>query len=239
MGAIVLFLLAVLFVAAVWGREAAQKLFKGGMKVAAVLFVLVAILVMLLAINLQPPSQTEMQRTLDAASHSAYHVPLESGNPVDPGAPLRRPEVGQPSATTGLSPTFMAEDNYLTGRSSAANAPSGYAPPLASPVRPAHPSEYGNPKIGIQPEPLRPENGASYGLPAGYGLYVRAVFPNTTAQAAGIQVGDYISQVDGHWITSVDDLNRHNVGKQTGDVIVLRVLRGGQQYLVRVPLGSP
>lgn len=195
MAVVIIFLLAVLFVAAVWGREAAQKLFGGGLKVAAVLLALAAVVIIALAINLQPPSQTSIQRSLDTASRSAYHVPLD--------------------------------------RSSASSA----ANPAASSV--GFSGDLGNPKIGIQPEPLRPENGAQYGLLPGYGLYVRAVAPNTTAHSVGIQAGDYISQVDGVWLTDVDSLNRHNLGKRPGDIIVLRVLRGGQQYLIRVPLGNP
>ena len=88
---IVVFLLAVLFVAAVWGREAAQRLFKGGMKVAGVLFGIVAFIVILLAINLQPPKQADIDQSLAAGQSSAYYVPLDPPS-SDSGAVRQRPE---------------------------------------------------------------------------------------------------------------------------------------------------
>lgn len=208
MGIIIIFLLAVLFVAAVWGREAAQKLFKRGLTVAGILFALAAIGIILLAINLQAPNQAEIQRTLESSRNSAYHVPLDNGHTNNPGASLRRPD------QTYVAPPVLTQWNR-------------------------QPRDFGNPKIGIQLEALAPANGAKYGLQPGYGIYVKSVAPGTVAYLAGIQGGDYIAQVDGSWITDVDSLNRHNTGKRPGDIIVLRVLRGGQQYLIRVPLGNP
>lgn len=196
MAVVIIFLLAVLFVAAVWGREAAQKLFKGGATVAAVLFALFAVGIILLAINLQPPSPAQILNTGDTSARGAYYVPLDAA-----AAPAR---------------TFQAPATQAS-----------YRPDL------------GNPKIGVTVAPLPPGIGEPYGLPPGYGVFVGNVTPGTTAYIAGIQKGDYISQVDGQWIGSAEDLNHHNVGRRPGDIIVLRVLRGGQQYLVRVPLGNP
>ncbi len=194
MGVVIIFLLAVLFVAAVWGREAAQKAFGIGMTVFMALLAVVAVVVTLLVVDFL---KWDAEKSRANAPSNAYHVPSVS-------APQVR-----------------------------------YAAPQAAPAAGAFPPDLGNPKISVRMRSLQPDEGAPYGLPPGYGVVVGVVFPNSVAQTSGLQVGDYITQVDGKWITDVDAINRNNVGKRVGDIIVLRVLRGNQQYLVRVPLGNP
>jgi S1-C subfamily serine protease len=191
MGVIVIFLLAVLFVAAVWGREQAQKLFGCGLGLFLTGMALVAILVGIMFVDF---AKWDAERSRSTAPSSTYSAPAMT-------APATQ-----------------------------------YVP---APAAPAYRPDLGNPKIGVSLAPLPPGVGASYGLQPGYGVFVGNIVPGTTAYLAGIRKGDYISQVDGQWISSAEDLNRHNVGKRPGDIIVLRVLRGGQQYLVRVPLGNP
>ena len=201
MGIVIVFLLAVLFVAAVWGRDAAQKLFKKGMIVGTIFVGFIAVIVIALAINLKAPDQADIDRSLATSKNSAYRVPLE--------APSERP------------------GDFLLRTATPAPMYAGYS------------GDLGNPKIGVGVEPMNVQNAALYGLPAGYGIFVSGVNRGSTAEAIGIHRGDFITAVDGKWITDLDAINRNNVGKRPGDIITLHVIRDGKQYDVRLPLGQP
>lgn len=235
---VIIFLLAVLFVAAIWGRSAAQRLFKGGMIVAGIVFLIIAIIVIMLAINLKAPSQREINQTIQSGHVKGYYVPLDDGNDGnsnDAGAPLSPPVATQPASGVRIAPNLLAMDNYLVGRPVAAQpgtqgrqpAPAVYSvPPAPSP--PAAPAQTGHPHFGFGYEP---RNGF---------IVVSRVYAGSPAAAAGLQPGMGILDIDGKDVHQVDDVwaaqyQHHRIG----DVVPFTVgdIAGGS-HNINIRLGS-
>lgn len=202
---LIIFLLVVLVVAAIWGRGAAQKLFQGSVQIAAVIFALVAVVIILLAINIQPPSNLSIQQSLQAGERSAYHVPLD--NHDEPGAALRRPVIPaqQSSGSDGV-----AVDNDLNERS--ASPTSGVTPSDAMYRLSSGSNRQGKPNFGFG---YRPQNRF---------IIVTHVYPGSPADQSGITPGMAILSVDGKEVSSLDDVwqaqhQRHRIGDTVAFVV--------------------
>jgi C-terminal processing protease CtpA/Prc len=71
------------------------------------------------------------------------------------------------------------------------------------------------------------------------GVMVVDVFPGSPAQAAGMEVGDVVTQIDGHRIFSPSDVSAALAGKHPGDQVQLQFQGSGTAYAAKVPLASP
>jgi len=71
------------------------------------------------------------------------------------------------------------------------------------------------------------------------GVMVVDVFPGSPAQAAGMEPGDVISQIDGSQILTPRDVRAALAGKHPGDQVQLQFQGSGTSYTAKVPLASP
>jgi len=117
--------------------------------------------------------------------------------------------------------------------------PASYVP---SPVYTAPPNyapvESSYPRMGVVLEPLKPQNGAKYGLLPGQGVFVKSVAPGSGAAQAGIMATAYISTVDGVLVSSQDDVIQIERRHRAGDVIPVIVLGSGKQFTNYVTLNQ-
>jgi S1-C subfamily serine protease len=68
------------------------------------------------------------------------------------------------------------------------------------------------------------------------GAEVTDVTPGGPAEAAGVDQGDVITEVDGQSVNNADDVSRIINGKQPGDTVDLHVDRSGQDIGLTVKL---
>jgi len=93
----------------------------------------------------------------------------------------------------------------------------------------------GRPQIGISGYRDVSESVASiYELPLG--VYVMAVEKGSSADWAGIRVGDVIVGIEGTTITTIDELNNIKNTYKAGDEIVLTIYRAGENIDIPVVL---
>lgn len=71
------------------------------------------------------------------------------------------------------------------------------------------------------------------------GVMVVDVFPGSPAQAAGMEPGDVITQIDGHQILTPRDVRTAIAGKHPGDEVQLQFQGSGTSYTTKVALSSP
>ncbi len=68
------------------------------------------------------------------------------------------------------------------------------------------------------------------------GVRISGVLPESSAERAGLQTGDIITQVNEEKVVEVEDLVNSIRGKKVGDVIIVRYDRGGQMESQEVVL---
>lgn len=68
------------------------------------------------------------------------------------------------------------------------------------------------------------------------GVYVDQVQSGSPADQAGVRSGDVIVSIDGHAVTTFEDVANYIDGKAVGDQVTLTILRGGQQQDVTARL---
>ncbi len=96
--------------------------------------------------------------------------------------------------------------------------------------------DHSPPMLGVEMSPVPGNVQEQEGLTPHQGVYVQSTFPDTAAQAMGVQPGDVITQINGHPITSMTDL-RNEVGLGTvGEPVDVTVQRNGQQVAMNAPL---
>ena len=71
------------------------------------------------------------------------------------------------------------------------------------------------------------------------GVMVVDVFPGSPAEAAGMEPGDLITQIDGRQILTPRDVREAIAGKHPGDQVQLQFQGSGTSYTAKVPLASP
>ncbi|HUA71513.1 MAG TPA: PDZ domain-containing protein [Solirubrobacteraceae bacterium] len=96
---------------------------------------------------------------------------------------------------------------------------------------------------GNQTPPVVSKSGAWLGIDVAStnqgGVMVVDVFPGSPAQAAGMEPGDVITQIDGHQILTPKDVRTAIAGKHPGDQVQLQFQGSGTSYTASVPLASP
>lgn len=70
------------------------------------------------------------------------------------------------------------------------------------------------------------------------GALITEVMPGSAAAAAGVQVGDLVTAIDGTPITGIAELAAQIRAHQPGDVVTLQVVRDGQTIDLEVELGA-
>ena len=91
------------------------------------------------------------------------------------------------------------------------------------------------PYLGVSVTDVSPET-QSYGLPKG--AAVRTVAQDSPASAAGLQVNDIITAIDGTQITGSTDLIRFVSRCKDGQAVSLTVYRSGQSLTIGVTIGQ-
>jgi S1-C subfamily serine protease len=76
-----------------------------------------------------------------------------------------------------------------------------------------------------------------YNSPFG-GPIVVGVVPGSPAQAAGVQPGDVISEVDGQPVATASEFASAIAGKHAGDQVALALERGPAAYVAHVTLAT-
>jgi hypothetical protein len=82
--------------------------------------------------------------------------------------------------------------------------------------------------LGVAFVPLTPELRQHFGAPEDAGVLVSKVVSDSAAQAAGVEVGDIITKVDGEAIGEGFALGHAIRSRKAGDTISLEVLRDGR-----------
>ena len=93
--------------------------------------------------------------------------------------------------------------------------------------------------VGIITADITPELAAQFGFPVQRGILVRDIGRGTPAAAAGLQIADIITQINGQAINSSGDLRRFLRGQPSGATATFTVLRPGVRGAVqtlRVPV---
>jgi serine protease Do len=104
--------------------------------------------------------------------------------------------------------------------------------------------ELARPWIGIFYTVVNPQVAAENNLPVEYGALIgtsdgsNPVFPGSPAEAAGLQDGDLIVELDGQRLDADHDLASLILPHRPGDTVTLRVLRDNTARQVSVTLGE-
>ena len=98
------------------------------------------------------------------------------------------------------------------------------------------PSPSGGVMLGVSVSDLSETFRKQFGIPLYRGAAVSTVTPGTTAELAGLQPGDCISEIDGKMILRAEDVVARVQEVNVGDSITIGYYRGKQKQLVEVPL---
>ena len=95
---------------------------------------------------------------------------------------------------------------------------------------------------GGQTSPVATRSGAWLGIDVTRsqlgGVMVVNVFPSSPAEAAGMEPGDVITQINGHQIFTPRDVTQSIAGNRPGDQVQLQFQGSGTSYTAKVPLAS-
>jgi len=164
-------------------------------------------------------------------------------NPGNSGGPLLN-AAGQ---VIGINTAIISganEGNIGIGFAIPINTAKKFLPDLLQSQQVQHPW------LGITGVAITPELQQQAHLPVSKGVLVVSVWQNGPADQAGIKGGtptadgstpvdgDIITAVDGHAVTSVEDIASYLDTRKVGDVVQVYVLRGGHAITISVTLGA-
>ena len=92
--------------------------------------------------------------------------------------------------------------------------------------------------LGVYIQKVTPEIAESMGLPDANGALVSDVMPDTPAKAAGIEVGDVITEFDGHPIKESNELPMMVARTAIGKKAKVKLLRRGKAETLTVEVGE-
>jgi serine protease Do len=94
-------------------------------------------------------------------------------------------------------------------------------------------------EIGIGIQTITPNMAAALNLPRTYGVVVSDVLPGGPAEAAGVQIGDVLSAIDGRAADNLPLVAFHFYLLEAGDKVHLDVFRGKDRLAFDVPVMEP
>lgn len=92
------------------------------------------------------------------------------------------------------------------------------------------------PFIGISGIDLDEKTAKKNDLPVG--IYVKEIETFSSAEKAGIKIGDVITSIDGTKISTMQELNNIKNTKKIGDTIILEIYRAGEEIETSLKLGE-
>jgi len=99
--------------------------------------------------------------------------------------------------------------------------------------------QYGStmrPWLGITGLNLNRDISDHYNIPIERGVYVVSVTGDSPAERAGMEQGDIISELEGHRIDTVEELQEVLSKRKVGDAVEISILRGRQRGRLQVTL---
>ncbi|MBO4293245.1 MAG: trypsin-like peptidase domain-containing protein [Clostridia bacterium] len=97
-------------------------------------------------------------------------------------------------------------------------------------------SKVKRPYIGIGGVDLDEKTAKKYNLAVG--IYVKTVEDFSSAEKAGLKIGDVIIEVDGNKVNKMDELNKIKNDKNIGDELKLKVNRNNKEEEITIILGE-
>ena len=94
-------------------------------------------------------------------------------------------------------------------------------------------------EIGIGIQTITPTMAAALNLPRKYGVVISDVKPGSTAEAAGVQIGDVLAALDGRAVNNLPFVAFHFLSMETGDKVHLDLLRGKERFALDVKVMEP
>lgn len=94
-------------------------------------------------------------------------------------------------------------------------------------------------EIGMGIQTITPTLAAALNLPRNYGVVISDVQPGSTAEAAGVQIGDVLAGVDGRAVDNLPFAAFHFFSLETGDNVHLDLLRGKDRFAFDVKVMEP
>lgn len=94
-------------------------------------------------------------------------------------------------------------------------------------------------EIGIGVQTITPTLAAALKLPRNYGVVVSDVVPSSSAEAAGMQIGDVLVGIDGKEAGSLPYVAYHLMFREYGEKVHLDLLRGDRALALDVPVMEP
>jgi serine protease Do len=170
-------------------------------------------------------------RQTDLDSPMAYVQTDAPINPGNSGGPL----VNVDGEVVGVNTFILSE--------SGGNEGLGFAVP-SSVVRVAYKQlrEFGHlhkTEIGIGVQTITPTLATALKLPRAYGVIISDVKPDSTAIAAGLQIGDILLSVDGRPADNLPFVGLQFLSRDIGEKVHLEILRGQQQLVFDVKVMQP
>jgi serine protease Do len=92
------------------------------------------------------------------------------------------------------------------------------------------------PWVGLSVQPVTSDIADSIGLAAPRGVMVRGVKAGSSAEKAGLRVGDVILAVDGHEVSTENEIRYRISLRPIGENADFKVLRGGSEISIAVPM---
>jgi serine protease Do len=94
-------------------------------------------------------------------------------------------------------------------------------------------------EIGIGIQTITPTLAAALNLPRNYGVLISDVQPGSTAEAAGVQIGDVLAGVDGKAVENLPFAAFHFLSLETGGSVHLDLVRGKERFALDVKVMEP
>ena len=86
--------------------------------------------------------------------------------------------------------------------------------------------------LGVAISELDAQEAAKLALPAQQGVLIQDVFSDSPAERGGLQTGDIILSIEGHYVQTIADLtNVLRFEVEVGDTVAVEVLRDGNDNL--------
>lgn len=176
------------------------------------------------------PEGTSTAIILNAVQTDAAINPGNSGGAlVDMGGNL----VGIPTLVP-IDPEFNSPANGV-GFAIPSNRVQFIAPQIIDSGKVIH---SGRASLGVQVIDITPTIAAQNQLSADHGALIVRVDPHSSAEQAGLKVGDIIVQIENTPVSSTQQLQDVIIKKDVGQTVSLKVYRNNQQLTIKIKLGE-